>query len=237
MLPFFVAAVVTTDFPILVVLSHAWLGERMVTEGLGGGLTRRVELSGPVPPRPPRAKAPWRRRVAQATLLRPCRAERTTWGKRWHQLAWLDPYPFWGWDAGELFDEFVALGFAAVTVYVETAECGLYRGMWVVYGTTALIALAAGLARGTRSPLVVAVTTPAGSCLFLLLTNFAVWAGDSLYSPTADGLSACYAAIPFFRNALQGDAFYTVVLFGAWALAEAGFPALRPVPNEVRVTA
>src|SRR5262245_42035029 len=31
-----------------------------------------------------------------------------------------------------------------------TAEWGLYRGMWVVYGTTAVIALMARLARGTR---------------------------------------------------------------------------------------
>jgi hypothetical protein len=51
----------------------------------------------------------------------------------------------------------------------------------------------------------------------------------ALYPRTAEGLAACYvAAIPFFRNALLGDAFYATVLFGAWALAEARVPALRP---------
>jgi hypothetical protein len=108
---------------------------------------------------------------------------------------------------------------------------GLYRGMWLVYGTTALIALTAGPARGTRSPGVIASITLAGSCLFFLVTNFAVWAGGSLYPPTAEGLAACYAAaVPFFRNALLGDTFYATVLFGAWALAEARVPALRLAP-------
>jgi hypothetical protein len=42
---------------------------------------------------------------------------------------------------------------------------------------------------------------------------------------------ACYvAALPFFRNAVLGDATYAAALFGAWALAEARFPALRPAP-------
>jgi hypothetical protein len=71
----------------------------------------------------------------------------------------------------------------------------------------------------------------AGSCLFFLVTNFAVWAGGSLDPLTPEVLAACYAAaIPFFCNALLGDAFYATVLFGVWALAEAGVPALRPSP-------
>jgi hypothetical protein len=114
-------------------------------------------------------------------------------------------------------------------------QWGLYRGMWVVYGTTALVALLGSLARGTRSPLTVAGVTLAGSCLFFFVTNFAVWAGGTRYPHTPEGLGACYAAaLPFFRNALAGDCFYACVLFGACALAEARFPALRPtaVPAE-----
>jgi hypothetical protein len=110
-------------------------------------------------------------------------------------------------------------------------EWGLYRGMWTVYGTTALIAILGRLARGTRSPAVIAGMTLVGSCLFFLLTNFAVWAGGTMYPQTAEGLMACYvAAIPYFGNALLGDAFYATVLFGAWAVAEARVPALRPAP-------
>ena len=115
--------------------------------------------------------------------------------------------------------------------YGLAEQWGLYRGMWAVYGATGLVALTARLARGTRSPEVIVAATLAGSYLFFLLTNFAVWAGGAHYPHTTAGLAVCFeAAIPFFRNALLGDAFYAAVLFGAWALAEARFPALRAAP-------
>jgi hypothetical protein len=111
-------------------------------------------------------------------------------------------------------------------------DWGLYHGMWVVYGTTALIVLLGRLAYGTRSPAAIGATTLGGSCVFFVVTNFAVWAGGSLYPPTTEGLAACFtAAIPFFRNALLGDVTYASILFGAWALAEVRFPALRPAPT------
>jgi hypothetical protein len=118
--------------------------------------------------------------------------------------------------------------------YGLAEEWGLYQGMWVVYGTTALIALICRLAHNTRSPIRIAAATLAGSCVFFAVTNFAVWAGGSLYPATAEGLTACYvAALPFFRNSLLGDFTYSAVLFGAWALAEARLPSLRPTPIPV----
>lgn len=111
-------------------------------------------------------------------------------------------------------------------------QWGLYRGMWVVYGTTALIVVMGRLANGTRSPTIIAATTLVGSCVFFLVTNFAVWADGTLYPSTAEGLATCYtAAIPFFRNALLGDFTYAGVLFGGWALAEARFKILRFAPT------
>jgi hypothetical protein len=80
---------------------------------------------------------------------------------------------------------------------------------------------------------VIAATTLLGSCLFFAVTNFALWAAGTSYPRTAAGLAACYvAAIPFFRNSLLGDATYATILFGAWALAEARFPALRPATRQ-----
>ncbi len=118
--------------------------------------------------------------------------------------------------------------------YGLAEEWGLYHGMWVVYGTTALVVLLARRARGTRSPVIIASTTLAGSCLFFLVTNFAVWAGGSYYPRTGEWFVACYTPpVPFFRNSLLGDACYALVLFGVWALAEAGVPALRPGPEKV----
>lgn len=49
-----------------------------------------------------------------------------------------------------------------------------------------------------------------GSVIFFLLTNWAVWAFGSWYPSSINGLRMSYlAAIPFFRNSLLGDLFYT----------------------------
>lgn len=115
--------------------------------------------------------------------------------------------------------------------YGLSTSWGLYSGMWTVYTTTALIALLGRSVRETRSVNAIAMVTPAGSCLFFLVTNFAVWAQGSLHPRTLEGLGACYtAALPFFRNSLLGDFAYVGVLFGLWALAEARLPVLRGAP-------
>lgn len=63
-----------------------------------------------------------------------------------------------------------------------------------------------------------------GSVIFYLVTNGAVWAFGSLYPHTAAGLAqSYYMAIPFFKNSLLGDLFYTGALVGAY---EAGLALL-----------
>lgn len=55
----------------------------------------------------------------------------------------------------------------------------------------------------------------AGSIVFFLVSNFAVWAAwRDLYPMTFAGLMTCYAAgLPFFRRAVEGDLFFTAVMF------------------------
>lgn len=66
----------------------------------------------------------------------------------------------------------------------------------------------------------IAGATFAGSVLFFLITNGAVWAFGSMYPQTFGGLIACYAAgLPFWRNTLLGDIFFTAVFFGLYELA------------------
>jgi hypothetical protein len=105
---------------------------------------------------------------------------------------------------------------------------GFHRGMWVVYGTIALVT-AVGLLLRKRKPFwAVAGCVLASSALFFVITNFAVWADGTLYPKTPDGLLLCYtAAIPFFHWTLLGDAFFAAILFGGFALAERRYPMLR----------
>ncbi len=111
------------------------------------------------------------------------------------------------------------------------ASWGIYPGMWVTYTAFLLIGLLGLLLRGRRNVAAITGATLAGSVVFYAVTNFGVWAGGNLYPRTLDGLLACYtAAIPFFQNTLLGDAVYVTALFGGFALAERGWPALRERP-------
>ena len=108
-------------------------------------------------------------------------------------------------------------------------RAGFYAGQWSVYACT-LAAVGFGvLIRNRRGVASIAGATLAGSVTFFLVTNLAfVYGADSLYPHTLAGVLASYEmGLPFFQRSLVGDAFYAFALFGAFALAEARFPALR----------
>jgi hypothetical protein len=101
-------------------------------------------------------------------------------------------------------------------------------GSYVVYASFALVVSIGLLLRRRRSGLAIGAAALASSVLFFLVTNFGVWFFDNMYPKTGAGLIMCYtAAIPFFKNAVLGNAFYTVVLFGGFALAQRYWPILR----------
>jgi hypothetical protein len=113
-------------------------------------------------------------------------------------------------------------------LFLSDLILGFYSHMAVVYFSFALIVCVGLWLQKRRSAFNIAGAALASSILFFLLTNFGVWAFGSLYPKTLEGLLACYvAAIPFFQNTLQGDLFYTVVLFGGFALLERSFPKLH----------
>jgi hypothetical protein len=104
---------------------------------------------------------------------------------------------------------------------------GFHRTVPVVYGSVALTVCLGFWLRTRRTALPIACATLAGSLLFFIVTNFGVWALETMYPKTIEGLLQCYvAAVPFFRNTVLGDAAYTLVLFGGLALAEKWLPAL-----------
>lgn len=95
---------------------------------------------------------------------------------------------------------------------------GFYAGIWVTYLCFALIALAGRSLRGGGA-LRIAFFGLASAVGFFLVSNFSVWALGTMYPHTAAGLLSCYvSAIPFFHNQLAGVAFYSLLLFGGYAL-------------------
>jgi hypothetical protein len=105
---------------------------------------------------------------------------------------------------------------------------GFYQGQWVVYTCFVLTASLGWLIRRRRNVLAITLAAVAGSLVFFLVTNFAFWASGLMYPKTTAGLWLCYEmALPFLRNSLVGDIAYSLLMFGALALAEARIPLLR----------
>lgn len=89
-----------------------------------------------------------------------------------------------------------------------------------IYGSIALAGLLAYGLRQYKSFQVVAGMTIASSIIFFLITNAAVWAFSPLYAPNLSGLIQSYVmGIPFFRNSLLSNLFYTGIFFGVYELA------------------
>lgn len=83
--------------------------------------------------------------------------------------------------------------------------------IWAWYG--AILWLGTNL-RANSKPVRVIGAALAGSVSFFLLSDFGTFASTNLYPKTFAGLITCYiAAIPFFRNALEGDLLFTCAMF------------------------
>jgi len=109
------------------------------------------------------------------------------------------------------------------TMFVSDIFLGFHSVMWATYVS---ILMAVGIGRvmqARRSIARIAVLIFVSSLLFYLITNFAVWfAPNFLYPKTVSGLIECYImALPFFRNSLLGDFFYTAVFFGGYEMVTA----------------
>lgn len=119
----------------------------------------------------------------------------------------------------------------ALALFLSDALIGFYENMAVVYLAFALVVCLGFTLRRRESPAALALASVTASALFFLVTNFAPLTGHGMYAATWEGVTAAYAAgLPFLRNTLLGDGFYTAMLFGGFALAERRFHGLRLRP-------
>jgi hypothetical protein len=100
-----------------------------------------------------------------------------------------------------------------------------YLITWAWYA--AVVLLASGLLRKVTVLRVVGAVV-ASATSFFLLSNLVVWIGSGMYSHSASGLGACYAAaLPFYANDLVSTALLSAVLFGLPVLAAKLTEAVR----------
>jgi hypothetical protein len=116
-------------------------------------------------------------------------------------------------------------------VYVYPFHLSDYLVTWSWYAAVCLMGNA--LLRKVTVLRVVAGVL-ASSTSFFLLSNFAVWAGSTMYPHSAAGLTSCYiAGLPFYANDLLSTVIVSAVLFGLPALAtklsESSHPSSQPL--------
>lgn len=121
----------------------------------------------------------------------------------------------------------IAIMLPLAALFAGDVFIGFHKLMLVVYASFAVsVAIGRWLATD-RSVVKLGGAVLLGALQFFLVTNLAVWALLGAYPRTTSGLAACYVAgIPYLWNTLAGDALYSTVLFGGYALAERLF-ALR----------
>lgn len=117
-----------------------------------------------------------------------------------------------------------------VAMILSDLVLGLHSQIPFVYGSLIAVVLLGRLLQTNKTIGRLGLTMLSGSLLFFVVTNFGVWAFDQLYPRTFAGLVTCYiTAIPFLHTQMAGDLFFTVLLFGGFALIERSIPATRTV--------
>lgn len=127
-----------------------------------------------------------------------------------------------------LKDRRLAFLFPLLALFVGDLFVGLHILIPIVYASFLVNVALGNCIRDRRTTLRISVITLLGAVQFFAITNFGVWALLSSFPRTTAGLIACYVAgLLLFWNTLAGDAFYALLLFGGFALAERMFPVLR----------
>lgn len=90
-----------------------------------------------------------------------------------------------------------------------------------VYGSFLLAVVVGQWIKNNQNTKNIIIGTLLSSILFFVITNFGVWMFGKIYSKDLIGLiSSYYYAIPFFKNTLLGDLFYSGIFFGGYELVK-----------------
>lgn len=112
-----------------------------------------------------------------------------------------------------------ALVIPLLAMMISDIFLGFHQGMFSVYGSYLLCGVIGMWLAKHKSIMTVIGASLVSSVVFFLVTNFNWWYVDALYPKTVAGLVTSYVnALPFFRNSVLGDLFYTGVFFGGYEM-------------------
>lgn len=124
--------------------------------------------------------------------------------------------------AGAYLGHRYVIAIPIITMLLSDIFLGFYNvGVMLTVYTSIILAGLIGTYLSSQKNLGrLTLATLSSSTLFFLTTNTAVWAFGTMYEKSLTGLLASYTAgIPFFRNMIVGDIWFTLVLFGSYELA------------------
>jgi hypothetical protein len=124
---------------------------------------------------------------------------------------------------GAYFSKKTALILPLAAMVISDVFIGYYEAglMFFVYASFLIYAVLGFWLKKNKKWQTIGGSAILGAILFFLTTNFAVWAFTPWYAKTFSGVIQCYLmALPFFRNTLLGDLFFTAVFFGAYETAK-----------------
>ncbi len=105
-----------------------------------------------------------------------------------------------------------------LAMFISDIFLGFHSTMIFVYGSF-ILAVILGRTLKKYSAARLVVTALLSSLLFFIITNFGVWLTSAMYAKNLSGLLECYiAALPFFRNTIVGDFFYSIIIFYGYKL-------------------
>lgn len=119
--------------------------------------------------------------------------------------------------AGAKLNKKIAPFIALAIIVISDLFIGLHDVIVFTWGSFFLISLIGIYIRNKKGVTPIVRGALLSSIIFFIVTNFGVWIIGKWYEPNLNGLIRCYTlALPFFRNTLIGDLFYTGVFFGVY---------------------
>ena len=98
---------------------------------------------------------------------------------------------------------------------------GFHSLIWLVWASFLAVVLIGIWASNNAGPAKILGASLSGSMFFFLVSNLGVFLFENMYPKNWQGLAECFTmALPFFRNALAGDLFYTFTFFALFLAAQ-----------------
>jgi uncharacterized membrane protein len=105
-----------------------------------------------------------------------------------------------------------------VAMFISDIFLGFHSTMPYVYGSFVLTGFIGIWLKKHKTTKNIFCSSLIASILFFVITNFGVWV-EGWYPRSLSGLIECYVmGIPFFKNTVFGDLFYSGLFFGAYEL-------------------